>query len=144
VKADFEEILARYYANEAPADALIDVRRRQAGRNLGLVYDALITLTRTHQPVSAAAQVLGSLGEATRANQSIARAAAAESKGLRMQATMLAVVIPAMFVYLVVANGELVAPVLATALGKYVLLPAAALLEITGIALSWRITRLEA
>jgi Flp pilus assembly protein TadB len=49
-----------------------------------------------------------------------------------------------MFAYLVVVNGELVAPVLATALGRYVLLPAAALLEITGIALSWRITRLEA
>ena len=144
VRADFEEVLARYYANEAPADALVDVRRRQAGRNLGLVYDALVALTRTHQPVSAAAEVLGSLGEATRANQSIARAAAAESRGLRMQAVMLAVVIPAMFLYLVVANGELVAPVLGTALGKYVLLPAAALLEITGIALSWRITRLEA
>jgi Flp pilus assembly protein TadB len=144
VRADFEEVLARYYANEAPADALIDVRRRQAGRNLGLVYDALVALTRTHQPVSAAAEVLGSLGEATRANQSIARAAAAESKGLRVQSAMLAVVIPAMFLYLVVANGELVAPVLATALGKYVLLPAAALLEITGVTLSWRITRLEA
>ncbi|MDP2350399.1 MAG: hypothetical protein Q8M74_04495 [Chloroflexota bacterium] len=144
VKADFEEILGRYYAAEAPADALVEVRRRQAGRNLGLVYDALITLARTHQPVSAAAQVLGSLGEAARANQSIARAAIAESKGLRLQATILAIVIPAMFVYLAIANGELIEPVLSTPLGRYVLLPAAAVLEITGIALSWRITRLEA
>ena len=32
VKADFEEILSRYYAAEAPADALVEVRRRQAGR----------------------------------------------------------------------------------------------------------------
>ena len=144
VRADFEEVLGRYYANEAPADALVEVRRRQAGRNLGLVYDALVTLTRTHQPVSAAAEVLGSLGEATRANQSIARAAAAESKGLRLQAAILAVVIPAMFLYLLAANGELISPVTTTALGKYVLLPAAALLEIAGIALSWRITRLEA
>jgi len=144
VKADFEEILGRYYAAEAPADALVEVRRRQAGRNLGLVYDALITLARTHQPVSAAAQVLGSLGEAARANASIARAAVAESKGLRLQATILAIVIPAMFVYLAFANGELIAPVLTTSLGRYVLLPAAAVLEITGFALSWRITRLEA
>ena len=144
VKADFEEILGRYYAAEAPADALVEVRRRQAGRNLGLVYDALITLARTHQPVSAAAQVLGSLGEAARANQSIARAAIAESKGLRLQATILAIVIPAMFLYLAIANGELIEPVLSTPLGRYVLLPAAAVLEITGIALSWRITRLEA
>ena len=144
VKADFLEILGRYYAAEAPAEALVEVRRRQAGRNLGLVYDALITLARTHQPVSAAAQVLGSLGEAARANQSIARAAVAESKGLRLQATILAIVIPAMFVYLAFANGELIAPVLSTPLGRYVLLPAAAVLEITGFALSWRITRLEA
>jgi Flp pilus assembly protein TadB len=143
VKADFEEILGRYYAAESPAEALVEVRRRQAGRNLGLVYDALITLARTHQPVSAAAQVLGSLGEAARANQAIARAAIAESKGLRLQATILAIVIPAMFVYLALANGQLIGPVLSTPLGRYVLLPAAALLEITGIALSWRITRLE-
>ena len=144
VKADFEEVLGRYYAAEAPADALVEVRRRQAGRNLALVYDALITLARTHQPVSAAAQVLGSLGDAARANQSIARAAIAESKGLRMQAAILAIVIPGMFIYLVLANGQLIAPVLTTPVGRYLLVPAAALLEITGIALSWRITRLEA
>ena len=110
VKADFEEILGRYYANEPPAEALVEVRRRQAGRNLALVYDALITLTRTHQPASAAAEVLGSLGEAARANQSIARQAAAESRGLRLQAAILAIVIPALFLYLSVANGELIAP----------------------------------
>ena len=143
VRADFEEVLARYYANEPPADALALVRRRQAGRNLALVYDALVVLARTHQPVSAAAEVLGSLGEAARANQSIARTAAAESKGLRLQAALLAVLIPAMFLYLAVANGELIAPVTTTALGRVVLLPAAALLELTGVALSWRITRLE-
>lgn len=144
VKADFEEILGRYYANEAPAEVLVDVRRRQAGRNLALVYDALITLTRTHQPVSAAADVLGSLGDAARANQSIARQAAAESKGLRLQAAILAIVIPALFLYLTVVNGELIAPVMATPLGRYVLLPTAALLEVAGIILSWRVTRLEA
>lgn len=144
VKADFEEILGRYYANEPPADALVDVRRRQAGRNLGLVYDALITLTRTHQPASAAGEVLASLGEAARANQSIARQAAAESRGLRLQAAILAIVIPALFLYLTVANGELIAPVTGTPLGRYVLLPAAALLEVAGIVLSWRVTRLEA
>ncbi len=143
VKADFEEILGRYYANEPPADALVDVRRRQAGRNLALVYDALITLTRTHQPVSAAADVLASLGEAARANQSIARSAAAESHGLRLQAAILAIVIPALFVYLSLANAELIGPVMSTPIGRYLLLPGAALLEVTGIVLSWRITRLE-
>ncbi len=144
VRADFEEILGRYYANEPPADALADVRRRQAGRNLALLYDALLVLIRTHQPVSAAVDVLGSLGEAARSNQSIARQAAAESKGLRLQATILAVVIPLLFLYLLVANHELVGPVMETALGRFVLLPAAALLEVSGIFLSWRVTRLEA
>jgi Flp pilus assembly protein TadB len=143
VKADFEEILGRYYANEPPADALVEIRRRQAGRNLSLVYDALITLTRTHQPASAAGEVLASLGEASRSNQSIVRQAAAESRGLRLQAAILAVVIPALFLYLTVANGELIAPVAATPLGRYVLFPAAALLEVTGIVLSWRVTRLD-
>jgi Flp pilus assembly protein TadB len=144
VKADFEEVLGRYFAQEAPVAALTDIRRRQAGRNLRLVFDALICLAATHQPTSAAAEVLASLGEAARANQSIARQAVAESRGLRLQAGILAVVIPALFLYLALLNPELVAPVTSTAVGQLVLLPAGVLLEILGIVLSWRVTRLEA
>jgi Flp pilus assembly protein TadB len=143
VRADFEELLGRYYANEPLAEALAAIRPRQAGRNLGLVFDALIVLAVTHQPASAAAGVLGSLNEAARSNQAIARQAAAESKGLRVQALILAIVIPGLFVYLLIVNRELVAPVVDTAVGRFVLLPAAALLEVAGIVLSWRVTRLE-
>jgi Flp pilus assembly protein TadB len=143
VKADFEELLGRYYANEPLAEALATIRPRQAGRNLGLVFDALIVLAVTHQPASAAASVLGSLNEAARANQAIARQAAAESRGLRIQALILAIVIPGLFFYLLLVNRELVAPVVDTTLGRFVLLPGAALLEVAGIVLSWRVTRLE-
>ena len=143
VKADFEELLGRYYANEPLAEALAALRPRQAGRNLALVFDALTVLAVTHQPASAAADVLGSLNEAARSNQSIARQAAAESRGLRIQALILAIVIPALFFYLLLVNRELVAPVVDTTLGRLVLLPAAALLEVAGIVLSWRATRLE-
>jgi Flp pilus assembly protein TadB len=143
VKADFEELLGRYFAREPAVEALSEIRRRQAGRNLRLVFDALIVLAATHQPTSAAAEVLTSLGEAARANQSIARQAVAESRGLRLQAAILAIVIPALFLYLVAVNPELVAPVTSTALGQYLLLPLAVILEIAGIVLSWRVTRLE-
>jgi Flp pilus assembly protein TadB len=143
VRADFEELLSRYYANEPPKDALAVIRRRQAGRNLALLYDALYVLTATGQPASAAAEVLAQLGEATRMNQSIARQAAAESRGLRIQALILAVVIPLLFAYLLLVNPELVDPVTNTPLGRFVLLPAAALLEVAGIWLSLRIARLE-
>lgn len=144
VRADFEELLGRYYANEPLPEALAVIRPRQAGRNLGLVFDALIVLASTRQPASAAAIVLGSLNEAARSNQAIARQAAAESRGLRIQALILAIVIPALFFYLLLVNRELVAPVVDTALGRFVLLPVAAVLEVAGIVLSWRITRLEA
>ena len=144
VRADFEELLSRYYANEPPKDALAVIRRRQAGRNLGLLYDALYVLTATGQPASAAADVLAQIGEATRSNQSIARQATAESRGLRMQALVLAVVIPLLFAYLLLVNPELIAPVTDTALGRFVLLPAAALLEVAGVWLSLRVARLEA
>ena len=100
VRSDFEEATARYYAAETPADILLGLRGRQASRNLRLVCDALAVAVRTQQPASAAGQVLASLGEAARANRSIARQAAAESRGLRMQAAILAIVIPAMFLYL--------------------------------------------
>ena len=143
VKADFEELLGRYFAREPAVEALSEIRRRQAGRNLRLVFDALIVLAATHQPTSAAAEVLTSLGEAARSNQSIARQAVAESQGLRIQAAILAIVIPALFLYLVVVNPELVAPVTSTALGQFVLLPVAVVLELAGIVLSWRVTRLE-
>lgn len=143
VKADFEELLGRYYANEPLAEALAVIRPRQAGRNLALVFDALTVLAVTHQPASAAAGVLGALNEAARSNQSIARQAAAESRGLRIQALILAIVIPALFFYLLLVNRELVAPVVDTTLGRLVLLPAAALLEVAGVVLSWRATRLE-
>jgi Flp pilus assembly protein TadB len=143
VRADFEELLSRYFAAEPAPDAIAAIRRRQAGRNLALVYDALFSLTRTHQPASAAAELLSELGEAARVNQSIARQAAAESRGLRIQALVLALVIPLLFVYLLLVNPELVAPVTDTALGRFVLLPAAALLEVAGIWLSMRVARLE-
>ena len=144
VRADFEELLGRYYANEPLAEALAAIRPRQAGRNLGLVFDALIVLATTRQPASAAGEVLGALNEAARSNQSIARQAAAESRGLRIQALILAIVIPGLFFYLLLVNRELVAPIVDTALGRYVLLPAAVLLEVAGVVLSWRVTRLEA
>ncbi|MBA2718002.1 MAG: type II secretion system F family protein [Chloroflexi bacterium] len=144
VRADFDEATARYYANEPLGEALLVVRGRQASRNLRLMYDALIVAARTQQPASAAGEVLASLGEAARANRAIARQAAAESKGLRLQAAILAIVIPAMFLYLLAVNPELIAPITSTALGQYILLPAAVLLEVAGIVLSWRVTRLEA
>ena len=60
-----------------------------------------------------------------------------------MQAAILAIVIPGLFLYLSAVNPELIAPVTSTGLGQYVLLPAAVLLEVAGIVLSWRVTRLE-
>ena len=144
VRADLDELLGRYYANEPPTEALALIRRRQAGRNLGLVYDALYVMIATHQPASAAASVLAGLGEAARSNQSIARQAVAESRGLRIQALVLAAVIPLLFGYMLLTSPELVAPVTDTALGQFVLLPAAVLLEVAGVWLSLRIARLEA
>jgi Flp pilus assembly protein TadB len=144
VRADLDELLGRYYANEPPTEALALIRRRQAGRNLRLVYDALYVLIATHQPASAAATVLAGLGEAARTNQSIARSAVAESRGLRIQALVLAAVIPLLFGYMLLTSPELVAPVTDTALGHYVLLPGAVLLEAAGVWLSLRVARLEA
>lgn len=143
VRADFDELLGRYYANESLTQALAALRRRQAGRNLSLVLDALTVLTATRQPASAAGEVLAGIGEATRANQAIARQAAAESRGLRIQAFVLAAVIPLLFVYLLVVSPELVAPVTDSALGQLVLLPAAVGLELLGVWLSLRVARLE-
>lgn len=144
VRADFEELLGRYYAGEPLGEAIAAIRPHQAGRNLVLVFDALAVLVATHQPASAAGAILGTLGESARSNQAIARSAAAEGRGLRLQAVILAIVIPGLFLYMVLANRALVGPVLETPVGRLVLLPVAALLEVGGILLSWRVTQLEA
>ena len=86
VRADLEELLGRYYANEPPTEALALIRTRQAGRNLRLYTTRCTCCSPPTSPRSAAAQVLAGLGEAARTNQSIARAAVAESRGLRIQA----------------------------------------------------------
>jgi Flp pilus assembly protein TadB len=143
VKADFEELVSRSYMTHDPATILHELAERQAGRNLQLIFYALAVLVETHQPITAAADVLISINTAAQKNASIAKQAAAEAKGLRLQAIVLAVAIPALFTYLAVVNPPLADPVLHSSLGSFVLLPVAVTLEVAGIVISWRVTRLE-
>jgi Flp pilus assembly protein TadB len=143
VKADLEELVSRSYMTHEQAGLLHELAERQAGRNLRLIFYALAVLVETHQPINAAADVLNSINTAAQQNQSIAKQAAAEGRGLRLQAIVLAIAIPALFAYLALVNPPLVDPVLHSDLGTYVLLPGAAALEIAGIVISWRVTKLE-
>ena len=143
VKADLEELVSRSYMTHEQAGLLHELAERQAGRNLRLIFYALAVLVETHQPINAAADVLNSINTAAQQNQSIAKQAAAEGRGLRLQAIVLAIAIPALFAYLALVNPPLVDPVLHSDLGTYVLLQGAAALEIAGIVISWRVTKLE-
>src|ERR1035437_9150985 len=142
-QADPEELVSRSYMTHEQAGLLHELAERQAGRNLRLIFYALAVLVETHQPINAAADVLNSINTAAQQNQSIAKQAAAEGRGLRLQAIVLAIAIPALFGYLALVNPPLVDPVLHSDLGSFVLLPAAAVLEIAGIVISWRVTKLE-
>ena len=52
--------------------------------------------------------------------------------------------VPGMYLYLRLVNPQLLSVLDETMLGRFVLIPAAAVLEVTGIALSLRIAQFEA
>jgi len=118
VKADFNEVLGRYFASEHRPRRSSRSVRRQAGRK------PRSGVRRAHRPdAHAPAGVSGRRGSWRPSAKPPARisvwreAAAAESRGLRVQAGFLALVIPGLFLYLLLANHALVAPVLDTSFG---------------------------
>ena len=77
-------------------------------------------------------------------NVQLANEVRAKTSGQRLQIWLLAIVVPGMYLYLRVVSPDLLGALDETVLGRYVLFPAAALLEVLGIFLSFRIARFEA
>ena len=77
-------------------------------------------------------------------NVQLAHEVSARSAGQRMQIWLLAIIVPGMYLYLRLMSPQLLSVLDETALGRFVLFPLAAALEIAGIALSLRIARFDA
>ena len=138
------DLIQRFILNVPLCDSLREVRARIATRNLGLIWETLGICDANHLPTQAARTLLVELSSAVQFNLQLANEVRARSAGQRAQIWLLAVMVPGMYLYLRLVNPQLLSVLDETMLGRFVLIPAAAVLEVTGIALSLRIARFEA
>ena len=144
ITEDLDFVIQRFILNVPLCDSLREVRARIATRNLGLIWETLGICDANHLPTQAARTLLVELSSAVQFNLQLANEVRARSAGQRAQIWLLAVMVPGMYLYLRLVNPQLLSVLDETMLGRFVLIPAAAVLEVTGIALSLRIARFEA
>ncbi len=136
----FEEALARFDLGD-PLDLALGAGAPRAGDPR--VSDAMHTLAlgvSERMPIDRAASLLNAVAELARHDESLEDEVRARSAGIRLQMYLLAAVVPILAVYLLATLPGLAAT-LGSALGRTVLVPGAAVLEITGIVVSRRIVR---
>ena len=141
---DLDFVIQRFILNVPLADSLREVRARITTRNLGLIWETLSICDANHLPTQAARTLLVELSSAVQFNVQLANEVRARSAGQRAQIWLLAVIVPGMYLYLRLVNPQLLSVLDETMLGRFVLFPLAAALEVAGIALSLRIARFEA
>jgi Flp pilus assembly protein TadB len=144
IAEDLDFVIQRFILNVPLSDSLREVRARITTRNLGLIWETLSICDANHLPTQAARTLLVELSSAVQFNVQLANEVRARSAGQRAQIWLLAVIVPAMYIYLRLVNPQLLSVLDETMLGRFVLFPMAAVLEVAGIALSFRIARFEA
>jgi Flp pilus assembly protein TadB len=141
---DLDFVIQRFLLNVPLSDSLREVRAHVTTRNLGLIWETLSICDANHLPTQAARTLLVELSSAVQFNVQLANEVRARSAGQRAQIWLLAVIVPGMYLYLRLVNPQLLSVLDESMLGRFVLFPLAAVLEIAGIALSIRIARFEA
>ena len=144
ISEDLDFVIQRFLLNVPLCDSLREIRTRTTTRNLGLIWETLSLCDANHLPTQAARILLVELASAVQFNVQLANEVRARSAGQRAQIWLLAVIVPAMYLYLRLVNPQLLSVLDETMLGRFILVPLAAILEIAGIALSFRIARFEA
>jgi len=112
-------------------------------RNLGLIWETLMICAANQLPTHAARTLFFELSSTIQFNVQLANEVRARSSGQRAQIWLLAVIVPGMYLYLRLMSPQLLSVLDETTLGRYLLFPLAAALEVIGLALSFRIARFE-
>ncbi|HEV3231822.1 MAG TPA: hypothetical protein VG245_06180 [Candidatus Dormibacteraeota bacterium] len=134
--------VVRQFLLDVPLDqALRAARRRIAGRNLGLVWDNLTICVAQKIPTDRARDLLLDVSTTVRYNVQLAGEVRAQTSGQRVQIWILALLVPAIYLYLRLVSPYFLSVLDETWTGRYVLLPGAAALEALGIYLSFRLSR---
>jgi Flp pilus assembly protein TadB len=144
IREDLEYIIQRFLLDVPLQESLQAVRARVTTRNLGLIWETLMICATNQLPTAAARTLFVELSSTVQFNVQLANEVRARSSGQRAQIWLLAVIVPGMYFYLRLMSPQLLSVLDETTLGRYVLFPLAAALEVIGLALSFRIARFEA
>lgn len=131
----FVRIARAVELNGDAAQAVRDVSWWSADRRLALALDGLSLAASEQLPSSRAAQLIGSVADRIAYEQRLHDEVVARTAGARSQIVVLALLVPALTVYLLLTMPGLW-DTFATPVCRFVLIPMAALLEIAGIAAS--------
>jgi Flp pilus assembly protein TadB len=144
IREDLDFVIQRFMLDAPLHESLREVRARTTTRNLGLIWETLTVCAENHLPTQAARTLFFELSTAVQFNVQLANEVRARSSGQRAQIWLLAVIVPGMYVYLRLTSPQLLSVLDQTWMGRFILLPLAAALEVVGIALSVRLARFEA
>jgi Flp pilus assembly protein TadB len=124
----------------SPLDVALSPSRVASDRTVALALSALAIVSAEQLPASRAAAIVGSVADRIAFDERLSQEMSARTSGLRAQVVLLALVVPALALYLLLTLPGL-ADTLTTPLGRFVLIPAALLFEIAGIVASRAIVR---
>ena len=144
IREDLDFVIQRFLLDAPLHESLREIRARTTTRNLGLIWETLTICAEHHLPTQAARSLFFELSTTIQFNVQLANEVRARSSGQRAQIWLLAVIVPAMYLYLHLTSPQLLSMLDQTVMGRFILLPMAAILEVAGIALSFRIARFEA
>jgi Flp pilus assembly protein TadB len=143
LRDDLDHVISRFHLDVPLERSLAEVRAATAGRNLALVWDNLAVCIAHHIPAARAQGLLTELSSTVQFNVQVQQEVHARTAGQRLQIWLLAAIVPGLFLYLRLVDRDVFAVLDDTATGRYLLLPAAVLLEVLGVVLSFRVARIE-
>ena len=143
LRDDLDHIIGQFHLDVPLERSIDEVRGSTAGRNLGLIWDNLVICIANRIPASRARGLLVELSSTIQFNVQVQAEVRARTSGQRAQIWLLAGIVPGLFLYLRFIDHEFFAVLDQTALGRFVLFPIAGALEVLGIVLSFRLSRVE-
>jgi tight adherence protein B len=144
IQEDLDYVIQRFLLDVPLETSIREIRARVHSRNLGLIWDNLAICCANRVPTQTARALFTELASTIQFNVQLANEVRARASGQRIQIWLLALIVPGMYLYLRLLNPEFLSPLNDTSLGRYVLVPVAALLEVLGLYLSYRLSRFEA
>jgi len=143
IREDLDYVIQRFLLDIPLETSIRGIRARVRSRNLGLVWDNLAICCANRVPTQTAQALFTELASTVQFNVQLANEVHARASGQRVQIWLLALIVPGMYLYLRLLNPDFLSPLDDTALGRYVLVPLAVLLEVLGLFLSYRLSRFE-